>query len=263
MNTTKDPNKSGFQNIRAWSILVSVDKLEQPTSEGQYTNFEQAVASLKSVRLDMYNDWVTPAGPETRDTYPYRNKIAELWQLEPLDFPPDKVGWGYRWYDQAQNSVVRVWMEKTSIWSREAGETIDAPGPTKEEIRKMYRVCEIDYVAFGQAAPDNAWFDEETREFMFQGEGDGDIEDDCRVEDNLGEEDLDGDRSEEDGLEEEDLELCGLEMGGLEMGDLEMAGLEGDLHNEDGFGGYGRDEDDRDEYIQEDYDGEYELRKSN
>jgi hypothetical protein len=262
MNTTKDPNKSGFQDICAWSILVSVDKLEQPTSEGQYTSFEQAVASLKSVRLDMYNGWVTPAGPEMRDTYPYRNKIAELWQLEPLDFSPDKVGWGYRWYDQAQNSVVRVWMEKTSIWSREAGETIDAPGPTKEEIRKMYLVCESEYVAFGQAVPDNAWFDEETREFMFDGEGDGDLEEDCRVENGLEKEYLDGDRSEEDGLEEDDLELCGLEMGGLEMDDLEMAGLEGVHHNEDGFGEYGRYEDDRDEYIQGGSDGEYELRKS-
>lgn len=235
MNTTKDPNKSGLQGIRAWSILISVDKLEQPTSEGQYTNFEQAVASLKSVRLDMYNGWVTPAGPEMRDTYPYRNKIAELWQLEPLDFPPDKVGWGYRWYDQAQNSVVRVWMEKTSVWSREAGETIDAPGPTKEEIRKMYRVCEIDYVAFGQAAPGNAWFDEETRDFMFEGEEEDDSQDGGRAENDFEENDVAGDYGEEDGFEEDD---------------------------EDGVNDDGRDEDDLDDYFQGDYDDEYDMRKS-
>jgi hypothetical protein len=237
MNNTNGPNTSGPQDVPAWSILASVDRLGVPTLEGQYPNFEEAVKNLKSVRLDMYNGWVVAWGPETRDTYPYRNKIGELWQLEPLDFAKDRISWGYRWYDRVQNSVIRVWLEKTSIGSREAGETVDAPGPTDRQVQKMYEECEIEYVALGQPLPEKAWFDEGTRDFVWEVEEEDGSENGGRVEDGIEENDLAGGYGEEDGFGEE-------------------------YPDEDGVGEDDRDEDDREDYSQGGYDGEYELRKS-
>jgi hypothetical protein len=196
------------------------------------------VKNLKSVRLDMYNGWVVAWGPETRDTYPYRNKIGELWQLEPLDFAKDRIGWGYRWHDRVQNSVIRVWLEKTSICSREAGETIGASGFTDKQVQKMYDECEIEFVTSGQPLPEKAWFDENSRDFIWEFEEESGSEDGARVKDGIEENDLAGDFHDEDGFEEE-------------------------YHDEGGGSDDGCDEDDREDYFQGDYDGEYELRKSN
>jgi hypothetical protein len=230
MNNTNNPTTSDLHDVPAWSILASVDRLGVPTPEGQYTDFEEAVKNLKSVRLDMYNGWVVAWGPETRDAYPYRNKIGELWQPEPLDFAKDRIGWGYRWYDRVQNSVIRVWLEKTSICS-------NAPGPTDKQVQKMYDECEIDYVALGQSLPEKPWFDEVSRDFIWEVEEEDGSEDGGRVENDPEENDLAGNYGEEDGFGEE-------------------------YPDEDGIGEDDRDEDDHEDYSQGGYDGEYELRKS-
>ena len=230
MNNTNDPNTSGSQDVPTWSIFASVDRLGVPTPEGQYTNFEEAVKNLRSVRLDMYNGWAVAWGPETRDAYPYRNKIGGLRQLEPLDFAKDRIGWGYHWYDRVQSSVIRVWLEKTSICS-------DALGPTDKQVQKMYDECEVEYVALGQSLPEKAWFDEVSRDFIWEVEEEDGSEDGGRAENDPEENDLAGGYGDEDGFGESYLD-------------------------EDGGGEDGSDEDDREDYSQGGYDGEYELRKS-
>jgi hypothetical protein len=137
-----------------------------------------------------------------------------------------------------QNSVIRVWLEKTSICSREAGETIGASGFTDKQVQKMYDECEIEFVTSGQPLPEKAWFDENSRDFIWEFEEESGSEDGARVKDGIEENDLAGDFHDEDGFEEE-------------------------YHDDGGGSDDGCDEDDREDYFQGDYDGEYELRKSN
>jgi hypothetical protein len=177
----------------------------------------------------MHDGWIVPKSPEMRDAHPFRNKIGELWQLEPLAFDRDQIGWGYRWYDPGLKSVVRVWVEESLVWSREGGEMdgVREEEPTGEQVRKMYDECVVDYGAFGQSLPGNAWFDGDFLDLVSDEEdGEGGFGSDGRVENDYG-----GDYREEDDFGEDD-------------------------QDEDYLI-----EDDREDYVREDYDEEYELRK--
>lgn len=169
-----EPNKTGLREVCRYAVVVSTrprSDNDNITTEGVYTNFRDAVTNLKSARLDMEDGWIAPTDRDTRDAYPYRNKIGAIWSEDQF------LGWGYAWFDpRGQGSVNRVWIAR--IRDEETRPSYDSA----DELDLLDDTSDIGFVAFGQQLPGNARFDEDSQDLIFSGEEKQDGEEDGCVQ---------------------------------------------------------------------------------
>ena len=128
-------------------------------------NFKDAIACLKNQRLTIEDGFIAPEDAASRDQHPFRNRIGHLERSDGTH-----IGWGYSWWRQTLPDYTnRAWIQKTQFWRR-GDEIHDIAELTVEEFQELEAEGDIDYVAFGQPGPDNARFDEDSRDFVFKGE---------------------------------------------------------------------------------------------
>lgn len=217
MNNTDDPSKRELQDTCAYTVMIHTrcnDGTDIIAVEGVYMDFRDALANLKSTRLIMVDGWIAPVDPETRDNYPYRNRIGLVWSNDQL------LGWGYAWFDPSDLPVNRVWIQDTKTWRRSLEDqhatalSIDSD----MEAQLVEATSAIGYVVYGYDLPKNAKFDSDIEDLVFDEE-----EDDGREpEDDFDEEDRENDREEIfDGVPEYDREHDALEDYDREYNDRE------------------------------------------
>jgi hypothetical protein len=140
------------------------DRKDSIEIEGVYTDFRDAVANLKLARLGAEDGWIVPMDRETRDNYPYRNKIGQIWADKQY------LGWGYAWFDsRGGDSVNRVWIARARLWCRNdnsASVTYDSDW----ERDLVDDTSDIEGVSNGQELPGDARFDSRTGDVIFPGE---------------------------------------------------------------------------------------------
>jgi hypothetical protein len=273
-----EPGKTGLRDICSYAVIVNTQPGNGDDSiviEGVYTDFRDAVANLKSARLEMEDGWIAPMDRDTREAYPYRNKIGAVWWEDQF------LGWGYAGFDpRGGDSVNRVWIARTRVWFRMGDET--TPSFDSDDERDLLDdTSDIGFIAFGQELPGNARFDEDSQDVIFPGEEEQDGEEDgCvqhgLVEDDPAELDFAWNELAMDELAENALHKNGLEGDELEGDEPEVysfhkhyreqseddqeifdRGIEEENDHE--YDDY--DEADSEDDVQEDWDDEYELRK--
>jgi len=262
-----EPGKIGLRDVCSYAVVINTRLSNENGSvqiEGVYTDFRDAVTNLKSARLEMQHGWIAPTDRDTREAYPYRNKIGAIWSDD-----GQFLGWGYAWFDpRGGDSVHRVWIARIRVWCR-VGEETTPVFDSDDERDLLDDTSDIEFVAFGQQLPGGARFDEDTKDLIFPGEEEQESEEDELAEDDQAEDGLEGDGSEEDALDEGELDEDELdedapvwrEQTGFHDPDKEeeVFGIEDYDHEYPDWEGeepdYGEDD------VQEDRDEEYELRK--
>jgi hypothetical protein len=225
-----EPGKTGLRDLCSYAVVVNTRPSsgnDNITIEGVYTDFRDAVTNLKSARLAMEDGWIAPTDRDTREAYPYRNKIGAIWSEGTL------LGWGYAWFDpRGGASVNRVWIARTRVWFRRGDEAI--PNFASDDERDFLDdTSDIGFVAFGQELPGNARFDEDSQDVIFPGEEEEDGEEDGRVHHGRVEDDPAEMDFAENELAMEELEQNALGKNVLEEDELEEDELEGDELEED------------------------------
>jgi hypothetical protein len=181
-----EPGKTGLRELCSYTVVLNI----QPGNgrdiieiEGVYTDFRDAVNNLKLARLGAEDGWIAPMDRETRDNYPYRNKIG------PISADEQYFGWGYAWFDpigsEIGESVNRVWIGRARLWCRvddSAIETYDSD----EERELVEGTSDLDFEYFGQPLPGNARYDGESEDLISPGEEAYDDEEDSSEDDDSG-----------------------------------------------------------------------------
>ena len=136
--TIDDHHYSPQPEIQAFCTYVVIIHIQDDTDPddivrvaGVFMNFKDAVACLKNQRLTIEDGFIPPEDAASRDQHPFRNRIG--------------------------------------VWRR-GDEIHDIAELSAEEFQELEAEGDIDYVAFGQPGPDNARFDEDSRDFVFKGE---------------------------------------------------------------------------------------------
>jgi hypothetical protein len=140
--------------------------------EGVYTDFRDAITNLKLARLAAEDGWIVPIDCETRDNYPHRNKIGQIWA------DGQYLGWGYAWFDpRGGEAVNRVWIARARLWCHSDDETA-AIYDSDEERDLVSDMSDVEFEFRGQELPGNARFDSSTEDLVFPGEEEYDEDDD-------------------------------------------------------------------------------------
>ena len=167
-----DHHESPQPEIQAFCTYVVIIHIQDDTDPddivrvaGVFMNFKDAIACLKNQRLTIEDGFIPPEDAASRDQHPFRNRIGHLERSDGTH-----IGWGYSWWRQTLPDYTnRAWIQKTQFWRR-GDEIHDIAELTVEEFQELEAEGDIDYVAFGQPGPDNARFDEDSRDFVFKGE---------------------------------------------------------------------------------------------
>lgn len=179
-----EPGKTGLRELCSYTVVLNV----QPGNgrdiigiEGVYTDFRDAVNKLKLARLSAEDGWIAPMDRESRDNYPYRNKIGPIWADEHY------LGWGYAWFDPrgSDDSVNRVWVARARLWCRVDDSTIENYD-SDEERELVEDTSDVDFEYSGQPLPGSARYDGESEDLIFPGEEAYDDEEDSSEDDEPG-----------------------------------------------------------------------------
>lgn len=160
--------------VSAYALVTHTKFIEyddQVDIDGVFIDFKDAVASLKDARLKAHDSWIPVINAITRDKYPFRNKIGELWSSE-----GHFIGWGYSWFALGGGGdfICSVFLQKTNIWQR-SSETYNGQALSRKERQVLEAESDIDYVAGGKDMPEDARSDEKTLDLVFDDEeGDSD-----------------------------------------------------------------------------------------
>jgi hypothetical protein len=178
-----EPGKTGLRELCSYTVVLNI----QPGNgrdiieiEGVYTDFRDAVTNLKLARLGAEDGWIAPMDRETRDNYPYRNKIGPIFADEQY------LGWGYAWFDPIGSeigvSVNRVWIARAGLWCRSDDSTIETHD-SDEERELVEGTSDVDFEYFGQPLPGNSRYDGKSEDLIFPGEEAYDDEEDSSEDD--------------------------------------------------------------------------------
>jgi hypothetical protein len=179
MSSSNEPENPELNGRMAYVVVTHFDfDLQDIVSiSGLYMDIKDAVSALKKQRLNVAgmngnDDWIPARDPDTRDNYPYCNKIGPLWKN---DNGSDRfIGWGYSWPDpEGGKQTDRVYLEKTNIWHG-SGEIRNELDLSPEDIQVLEAESDIEYVAGGGYMPENARFDEETNDLIYNSEEEDD-----------------------------------------------------------------------------------------
>lgn len=148
-----NPGESPQPELRGLYVYAVVIHIQSYTDAddiveiaGVYMNFKDAVTRLKNQRLTIEDGFVVAHDAESRDRYPFCNKIRELRKEDET-----LIGWGYHWwrYGELDN---RVWIRKTKLWPR-SDENFGVDELSDDELQELGAEGDIDYVAYGQGPP--------------------------------------------------------------------------------------------------------------
>jgi hypothetical protein len=169
MNNDHESPQPEMQCFCTYAVIIHIPDDTAPEDlvkvPGVFMNFKDAVFCLRNQRLTIEDGSITAEDAASRDLHPFRNRIGLLEQSDGTH-----VGWGYSWSHQTSpDHTNRAWIQKTQVWRRD-DEAHDIAELSKEELQVLEDEGDIDYIAFGQSDPDNARFDEASKDFIFKGE---------------------------------------------------------------------------------------------
>lgn len=176
-NEPEKPERNLLNGMTAYVVVVHShfgnNYQDIVSISGVYVDIRDAVSALKKQRLIVaekteHIGWLSAPDPESRDNYPYRNKIGRFWNGD-LGYPT-LIGWGYSWRGpEGGDNTDCVYLEKTNIWhgSSEVREELKL---RREDIQVLEAESDIGYVAGDVYVPENARFDEETNDLIYSSE---------------------------------------------------------------------------------------------
>jgi hypothetical protein len=175
MSNMNGRRSSDMKAVCAWALVTHKEFTEYDDSvdvDGVFIDFKDAVATLKTNRLEEENRWIPPVNADKRDEYPFRNKIGELRSSESSgDF---FIGWGYSWFSPGGgDTVFSVFPQRTNIWQR-SDQRYNESNLSREERQVLKAESDIAYVAGGEDMPEDARFDKESLDLIFDGEEEDD-----------------------------------------------------------------------------------------
>lgn len=178
MKNPKIFKKPKLKKVDAYALLTSYHTKEDLCVEVEslYMDAEDAIRELRRSRLGMHDGWIPPVDRETRDNYLNRNRIGSLWEIamspEGVKATTNEHGWGYRWYDPKTGSVVRLYVEKTVVWTRDGNKMNAAPDTADGRLGELLEDCDIEYDADRDKwnLPEDARYDDESEDLIFESE---------------------------------------------------------------------------------------------
>jgi hypothetical protein len=84
------------------------------------------------------------------------------------------IGWGYSWFSPGGgDTVFSVFLQRTNIWQR-SDQRYNESNLSREERQVLKAESDIAYVAGGEDMPEDARFDKESLDLIFDGEEEDD-----------------------------------------------------------------------------------------